>query len=293
MMSRFNTPLRYPGGKQRLAPFVREVIEKNGLAGCDYVEPYAGGAGVAIELLVRGVVERVHLNDVSRPLYAFWRAVLNQNAELCRRVKSASLTIEEWQRQRTVLQQASRHSQIDVAFSFLYLNRCNRSGILSAGVIGGFAQTGTWLMDARFPRNELVRRIEVIGALRSRIKVTCMDAEDYLTSYTPTLPKTTLIYCDPPYFTRADRLYLNHYGPADHERLADIIQDRVQHPWIVSYDAVPEIIKLYRKRRSFQYSLQYTAAKAYKGTELFVFSKGMRLPKTSEIESIDRALALV
>lgn len=292
-MSKYNTPLRYPGGKQRLAPFIREIIERNGLDGCDYVEPYAGGAGVAMELLVQGTVAKVHLNDVSKPLCAFWRAVLNQTTKLCRRIVSASLTVEEWRRQKDILEHPNRHSQLDLAFSLLFLNRCNRSGILSAGVIGGNSQNGNWLMDARFPRNELVRRIEVIGNLRSRIHITCLDAEEYLTTYTTQLPRKALIYCDPPYYAKADRLYLNHYHPEDHVRISRILQERVTRPWVVSYDSAPEIAALYNHRKSFKYSLQYNAATAYKGTELFIFSDKLEMPEKSAIHSIDQALVRV
>ena len=162
-MSKFRTPLRYPGGKQKLAPFIAEVIKANGLEGGEYAEPYAGGAGVAIELLLSGLVSKVHLNDSSYPIYAFWRSILKNPELFCRKISGASLTIEEWKRHRQILKNPKDHELIDLGFSAFFLNRCNRSGILTAGVIGGLSQTGQWHMDARFPRNELIRRIELIA----------------------------------------------------------------------------------------------------------------------------------
>ena len=44
------SPLRYPGGKAPFAPFIAKVMEKNGLIGGHYLEPYAGGAGVALDI---------------------------------------------------------------------------------------------------------------------------------------------------------------------------------------------------------------------------------------------------
>ena len=72
-MSRYKTPLRYPGGKQRLAPFIRELLTANNLLGTEYAEPYAGGAGIAMELLINGEVSRIHLNDKDYAVYCFWR----------------------------------------------------------------------------------------------------------------------------------------------------------------------------------------------------------------------------
>jgi DNA adenine methylase len=292
-MNRYSTPLRYPGGKQRLAPFIAEVLNENGLDGGDYVEPFAGGAGVAIDLLLTGKVSRIHLNDLSRPVYAFWRAILTKTDEFCRLIASASLTVAEWRRQKNLLARPNDCDQLTLAFSFFYLNRCNRSGIPSGGVIGGLKQTGTWKIGARFPRNELIRRIELIAAKRSSITVKNWDAEVFLTTYVSKLPKKTLVYCDPPYFQKSDRLYLNHYEPADHAHLAKTIQQRIKASWLVSYDAVPAVVEHYSKRRSFKYDLQYNAATAYKGTEVFIISDNAQLPRKSAVKCIDAGLQLV
>lgn len=287
---RNNTPLRYPGGKQKLAPFISELVVANGLDGGNYAEPYAGGAGVAIELLLSGKCSHIHLNDACAPLYAFWRSVLNRTDEFCRRISRASLTVKEWRKQRDILRSPNEASQFDLGFSFFYLNRCNRSGILSGGVIGGLKQAGKWKIDARFSRKELIRRIELIGSMRSAITVKNMDAERFILDYVPKLPRRTLVYCDPPYFNKADRLYLNHYKPEDHARIARIIQSKLKRPWIVSYDSTPPIHALYEQRKHFLYGLQYNARSAYKGTEVFFFSDRLKLPRSSEVSFINEAL---
>ena len=192
-MNRYNTPLRYPGGKQRLAPFVAEVLRSNKLLGGHYAEPYAGGAGVAIQLLLYNQVEHIYLNDSSPAIYAFWRSIQRNADEFCRRIASASLTVDEWRRQRHILKHTKDFSQIDVGFSLFYLNRCNRSGIPNGGVIGGLNQQGRWKMDARFPRNELIRRVEAVAKNRERITVTKLDAEVFIRQYVPTLPRKALV----------------------------------------------------------------------------------------------------
>lgn len=289
-MNLYKTPLRYPGGKQKLASFIVEVMMENNLIGGHYVEPYAGGAGIAMELILSGKVKHIHLNDSCRRVYAFWRSVLTKSDDLCGRISRASLTVKEWRRQKDILSRPADHDQIDVGFSLLYLNRCNRSGILSGGVIGGLKQDGKWKMDARFPRNELIRRIEAIASRRTSITVKNWDAERFILEYIPQIPKSSLVYCDPPYFHKAERLYLNHYEPDDHARIARVIQREIKHLWMVSYDGALEIMKCYSRRRSFLYDLQYNVATAYKGTEVFFFSDNLKLPLRSSVASIDQAL---
>lgn len=282
------TPLRYPGGKQKLTPFIQEILDSNGISG-HYVEPYAGGAGVALELLLNKAVKYIHLNDSDIRIYAFWHSVKNETENLCRRILSASLTIEEWKKHREVLRHPESYNLFEIGFSTFYMNRCNRSGVLNAGVIGGLDQTGNYKMDARFSRNDLIRRIELIGIYSDSIFLSNLDAEAYINNYIPNLDEDSLIYFDPPYFNKAKDLYLNSYKPEDHIRLANSIQN-VSKPWVLSYDNVPQIIELYSSRNYFTYDLQYSAARNYKGREVFVFSDYLNLPKSCGLKYIDKEL---
>jgi DNA adenine methylase len=289
-MGRYLTPLRYPGGKQRLTPFVEELLETNNLIGGNYVEPYAGGAGVGIELLLRRKVRRIYLNDSSRHIYAFWYAVKRHATLLSKLVRKASLSIKEWERQREIARHPDQHDLVALGFSTFYLNRCNRSGVLTAGVIGGKAQEGKWLIGARFSRNELARRIDAIAERARDITVANMDAEKFMVDKVNDLPKATFVYCDPPYYARARRLYLNIYRPDDHVRVASVIQNRLIRPWIVSYDADDHIERLYKDRKQFRYSIMYSAMHSYAGTEVFIFSDRVRLPATSSLQYLRESL---
>ena len=289
-MSRYGTPVRYPGGKQRLAPFILELLEKNEGIGGHYVEPYAGGAGVAMKLLLTKQVSHVHLNDSSFPIYALWRSIVSSPEELCRKIAHASLTVSEWKKRKEIVRNPDGHAELEVGFSTLYLNRCNHSGVLSGGPIGGLAQTGKWKIDARFPRNELIRRIEVIALRKDAIHLRNWDAEKFIQEYVPTLPSQTLVYCDPPYFGQSSRLYLDQYKREDHARIAHVIQEQLHRKWIVSYDSAPEILAYYCKRRMFRYSLQYNASHVYKGEEVFIFSDDLVVPSVSSLPHIDEAI---
>lgn len=288
-MGRFKTPLRYPGGKQRLTPFIVELLEINQISG-HYVEPYAGGAGVAMELLVNRKIQHVHLNDSHIGIYAFWHTIINHPEELCRRILSASLDIEEWRKRREIVRLCSDDDLFELGFSIFYLNRCNRSGVLSAGVIGGLDQTGNYKMDARFNRNDLIQRIESIAQYSDKIHITNLDGEDYIDNYIPNLEENTLIYLDPPYYNKASDLYLNSYKKDDHADLALAIQNRINHKWVLSYDGVPEILELYPERRHFLYDLQYTAATVHKGREVFVFDDNVLLPETCALPHVNAGL---
>jgi DNA adenine methylase len=289
-MAKNRTPLRYPGGKQKIAPFIIEIIRENDLSGGHYVEPYAGGAGVAIELLLNGIVSNIHLNDSNKAVYAFWHSILNETEVFCRKISRASLNVEEWKKQKDVIQRPQEFTRLELGFAFFYLNRCNRSGIVTGGLIGGLNQDGRWKMDARFPRVELTRRIEAIASKNRYIKLRNWDADRFIINYLPKLPINTLVYCDPPYIHKAEKLYYDHYTIADHQRISKIIQKQINHPWIVSYDNVPIILEYYKRCNKFVYSLQYNAAKVYQGFEIFIFSDKLKIPKNSSITYIDKSL---
>lgn len=272
------TPLRYPGGKGKLAAYVKRLITENGLSDGLYVEPYAGGAAIALELLLQQYVSRIHINDVSRPVFAFWHSVLATPGELIRRVLETPLTVEEWDRQKAVFRQQDQHDYLDVGFATFFLNRTNRSGILNAGIIGGRAQTGEWKIDARYNRVELANRIDAIARQSDRITLTNADAAHLIAEKTGEWPEKTLIYLDPPYFEKGRDLYYDFYRPEDHAEVAETIKHVSRQRWIVSYDDVPEIRDLYEPYRSIGYRIGYSARSSRKGSEVMFFDDTLRIP---------------
>ncbi len=272
---RYPSPLRYPGGKGKLTGFIKLLMLENGLVGAEYVEPYAGGAAVALSLLYENYASHIHINDLNRSVATFWHCVLNQSDELCARVADATVSVPEWHRQRAVQDEADP-SELDLAFSTLFLNRTSRSGIIGGGIIGGYHQTGKWKIDARFNRDDLIRRIRKIARHRRRITVTSLDAADYLQSRLPGIA-TGFVYLDPPYFVKGEGLYQNFYSYADHKQIASLVDD-ISQPWIVSYDAAPEIRELYRRFDGLEYDLSYSAHARYRGTELMFGQPGLQWP---------------
>lgn len=273
----FYTPLRYPGGKRELANFFKMIIKKNGLSDGHYIELYAGGAAVALELLFDEFVSRIHINDLDRAIYAFWHAALYETEELCERIQNVSVTMDEWYRQREIQEQADDVSLLTLGFSTFFLNRTNRSGIILGGVIGGKDQDGPYKIDARFNRNDLIQRIKRIGRYRSRITLYNEDAADLVRDALPILPQRTLAYLDPPYYGKGKGLYKNSYEHQDHERIAESILE-VDQRWIVTYDNTSEIRDMYASCPSIIYDLHYSAADRYRGSEVMFLSDGLEFP---------------
>lgn len=280
--SAFYTPLRYPGGKGKLAPFVKRILEVNSLVDGAYVEPYAGGAAVALELLLQEYVRKIYINDISAGVAAFWRSVLDNTDALCAAITGASITMDEWYRQREIQRQPDQHDDLALGFSTFFLNRTNRSGILNAGVIGGKAQTGKWKIDARFNAADLVSRIHAIARVRERVEFHQKDAIAFIDDVAPKLPSKSLIYLDPPYYVKGSDLYLHYYQHEDHVEIAKRMARLRTKNWIVSYDNAPEIGPMYGRFRNIVYGLSYSAQHRYKGSEIMFFSDGLRIPEAMQ-----------
>ena len=277
----FDTPLRYPGGKGRLTQYVGDLIGMNNLVGGHYAEPYAGGAGIALALLYLEYVSRIHLNDLNKSVFAFWKTVCEEPEALCRLIKDKRPSIAEWRRQKAI-QVASSPSTLELGFSTFFLNRTNRSGIIHGGVIGGKKQTGKWKIDARYKKEDLIKRIEKIASFAPRISLYNLDAAEFICKHVSKLPKKSLIYLDPPYFGQGRFLYEDHYQNDDHKKLALLVHS-IKQKWIVTYDNVRAIRRLYPDHDKQTFALRYSAQDRYAGTEVMVFCPDLERPR--EIES--------
>lgn len=270
-MSTFITPLRYPGGKARLGPWLAELLRHNGISGGCYVEPYAGGAGAALFLLMRGYVNHIIINDVDPVIYAFWWSILNKNNELLSLIDNTEINMENWYRQKEILAKSDAHDTLSVGFATFFLNRTNRSGILSGGVIGGKNQSGNYKIDARFNKFKLSERIKKIGEMKKHITLYNHDAMELIDIIEPTLPAKSLIYLDPPYYEKGSQLYRNHYKPDDHKKIATRVS-RLAVPALVTYDNCSPIKELYSSEKTIEFSLRYsTHTSRTEVTELMVY----------------------
>lgn len=271
------SPLRYPGGKWRIAGFFEQLIKINNLNGYHYVEPYAGGASLGLTLLFKDLVSEIHLNDLDLAIHAFWHSILNFNKDFIRLLEQTEISPEEWTKQKSIYSEGIRAGKFALGFATFFLNRTNHSGILNAGMIGGKKQSGEWKIDARFNKEELTRRIRRVGTFKSRIHLTKDDALYFLRSHT--YPRLSLKYLDPPYYRAGKHLYLNGYEPEDHVEVSRYIRG-LKSPWVVSYDDNRGIRKLYEAAKSRRIDLLHTARSARIGREVLFFAQGLRIPRS-------------
>lgn len=269
------SPLRYPGGKWRLSRFFERLISLNFTHPPVYIEPYAGGASLALSLLLSSKVSDVYLNDLDLAIHAFWHSVLKRTDNFIEVVDKTPVTPQEWMRQKKIYADGLAAGMLRLGFATFFLNRTNHSGILNGGMIGGKDQSGDWKLDARFNRPELIRRIKTIAANRDRIHLSNRDAADFVRDHHR--GRNTLMYLDPPYYCAGQRLYLNAYRPKDHAQVRDRVL-KFRCNWVVSYDDVCEIRKLYSTHRLRRISLLHTARTARQGKEVMFFSHELRIP---------------
>lgn len=286
----FYSPLRYPGGKGKLSPLIELLIDIHGHRGGTYIEPFAGGAGVAIELLEKGVVSEIVINDLDKGIYSFWRAILEETDRFLEQVSVVPLTIEEWKRQREIYFNHNKKYSFELGFATFYLNRTNRSGIIKGGVIGGIEQSGEWKIDARFNRKTLIDRIKKIAKNKSKIHVYNKDIKPFLEKFVPKYEGNAFIYFDPPYYNKGKQLYLNFFDYDDHIRIGKLISDTVNSDWIITYDDEPEIEKIYKNYCVKRIGLNYSVAEKKKANELVIFKSCKSLP--DDIELLKRNIRL-
>lgn len=279
------SPLRYPGGKTKLASLIYLIMQNTGNGCRTYIEPFAGGAGVALSLLLEDKVDRIVINDYDKAIYSFWRAIKEDTAPLLQLVAKTPLSIEEWRRQKDMYANHNNKYSVELGFAAFYLNRTNRSGVLKGGPIGGLSQEGNYLMDARYNRAELISRIEKIAKRKKDISVYNKEVRSFISDIIPRHQQQAFVYFDPPYYKKGPELYKNFLQPNDHEDIANSIIQNVQCDWIVTYDDVPQIEILYRQYPMRKMTLRYSVANTSpSGSEIIVFKNTQYCPDQSQLE---------
>ena len=266
------SPLRYPGGKGLLLPFVREIVLRNAPLGVTYIEPFAGGAAVALGLLRSADVDHAIIGDADPAVAAFWRAALQHSDELRDLIEGCQVTIDTWHEQAHALQHSDPTETIALGFAAFFLNRTNHSGILRARPIGGLNQDGPYKIDCRFNKTDLLRRLRKIARLADRITVHSGEAVDLLARLAPLYAHDSFVYADPPYLSKSTDLYLDSMTYVKHQQLSCTLATSFRR-WIVSYDCDPRVATdLYPKSEILHFGLRHSAGRPHRGTGLLAFS---------------------
>lgn len=282
-MSIYYSPLRYPGGKNCIFPFVSSLLYENSILGISYAEPYAGGAGLALRLLFEGYVDRIYINDLDPSIYAFWYAVLNRTDDLCKWINEVDVSVQSWEKYKDVQGNIASSDRFTLAKSTFFLNRTNVSGVLKGGIIGGYEQLGKYKIDARFNKKSLIKRIRRVAELKDRILISNLDGVQFISNLNRRR-ESLFIYLDPPYYKKGADLYMNFYSDKDHQKLSKKVHG-LEKQWMVSYDNHEFILNLYKEDRKLRHKLSQSASNRV-GDELFVFSESVNfLESMSSLKS--------
>ena len=269
-MSTYYSPLRYPGGKNCIFPFISNLFYENQLLGGGYAEPYAGGAGLALRLLFEGYVDHIYINDLDKSIYSFWKSIIDSPDDFCEWIEKVDISISNWKKYKEMQCKSEQIEMIDLAKSTFFLNRTNVSGVIKGGIIGGLTQAGKYKIDARFNRQGLIDRIQKLKTVKNRIFVSNLDGLRFIRKIDKK-KEEILIYLDPPYFQKGANLYMNFYSKDDHKQLSMNIH-KLQKKWIVSYDNHEFILNLYGEQRKIVHKLSQSTSNRV-GDEIFIFSE--------------------
>ena len=276
------SPLRYPGGKTKFYTYVREILSCNDMLGETYIEPFAGGAGLALKLLLNEDVSRIVINDFDPAIYSFWHSVLYETEAFCELIENAILTTNQWNLQHSIYLESDTSDPLTLGFATFYLNRTNISGVVKGGMIGGQGQNGKYGLDARFNRQTLIEKIKTIASHKEQIVLLNLDARELLQPRQLRKFYKIFINLDPPYVKKGAQLYKNAFSESDHRELCELVK-QCRRKWIVTYDVCPLVADLYKSYRSSYLDVTYSIQAIKKAKEYIFFSDTLVLPKEIKI----------
>lgn len=279
-----NSILRYPGGKSQLATYIEHLLKINNISGT-YIEPFAGGAGVALYLLFHNAIDKIILNDFDPSIFSVWYAILNNKDNFIDMIDKTPVTIQEWNYQKKQhLRYFNDPYSLKNAFATFFLNRTNVSGIINGGPIGGKNQKGKYKINCRFNKKKLIEKINRIHSFRNRIELYNFDAEYFISEkINKSDSRSTFTFFDPPYFNQGKKLYLSFIDKDKHRRIANEIVSLKDKKWITTYDIEKQILRYYEPySKVYKYQLLYSANKKRRANE-YIFASYV-----TNIDSFDK-----
>lgn len=283
------SPLRYPGGKARMGPWLAEVFgsQFGRMALEVWMEPFGGGCGAGLALLDSNTVGEVWLCERNPALAALWRVLLAEPERLARTVEATTVDLAGFYAARETVQDGGGGDDFPLALAALVVNRCSRSGIVApnVGPIGGKTQAGRWTVGSRFNPAGLAARLRRIAPLTERMRFYGTDGVACIAELDGTvgIEDEMLLFVDPPYLREGNRLYTEGMSPADHQHLADVL-NRCAARWLLTYDDEPEVPdRLYRQRRVLRFDIPHTANRQRVAHEYLVLSPDTDLPLNEQV----------
>ena len=230
------SPLRYPGGKQKLIDYLyTHLQDKNTFR---LVSPFTGGGSFELAMLDAGVVKELHLNDLDFGIYSLWWTILHAPYELLDKLHTYTPTHSDYFYSQILIKEDFQGATVfDAAWATLVVNRLAYSGIAKANPLGGKNGSKKALLSRWNPAT-LEKRINNIASLSDRIRISNIDANELIEE--AYWDDSNTIFIDPPYVEKGKQLYNHFYTKHDHARLAMLL-DSLHHGMpgadiIVTYD---------------------------------------------------------
>jgi DNA adenine methylase len=252
--NKLKSPLRYPGGKQKICKTIENDILSIGHVDL-FLECFSGGASVSLFLLLNNVVNNIILNDKDILVYSFWKCVFTPeyNEKLLERINTIDVNLMTWEK----IKNSNSIDIVDMAFKCLFLNRTNFSGILKAGPIGGKKQLGKYLIDCRWNKDKLIYQIKTLALFSNRVRVENLDYQDFIKKYHD-YNKSQFWYFDPPYYYKANQLYNVYFNIGEHKIFKEHLS-KISDKYIISYDDCFEIRDLFKDYKIETIYLKHSA----------------------------------
>jgi DNA adenine methylase len=265
-MTTLKSPLRYPGGKSRAVPQMKNLLPEEF---AEYREPFVGGGSFFIYLKQKRPDLRIWINDLNPELYYFWKYAQIDSQRFADELSVIKKQRKNGQKLFDDLLEidATYLTEFERAVRFFVLNRITFSGVVESG---GFSQRA---FEARFT-DSAIERLSKLGPLLEGIKITNLDYRQLLQDGN----HSVFTFLDPPYFKATkSRLYGKNgvlHTNFSHDEFAHEMR-KCEHSWLITYDDSPEIRANFSFANIYEWELQYgmnnyKQGKAEKGSELFI-----------------------
>ena len=265
------SPLRYPGGKSRIASKLVELMPENM---SEYREPMVGGGSVFIYVKQKFPDIKVRINEYNRDLYCFWKIAKENNYELVKEINQ--IKKKNKNNGKKLFDDLKSHLKsekicdFERAINFFILNRISFSGLTTSG---GFSKDA---FNNRFTASSIEKILNIEPILQN-VDITHGDYSNLLNGN----KMDVLIYLDPPYFKNKDSKLYGKNGDLhtnfDHNKFYECLIN-CQHNLLITYDFSVNNLKKFQNCNKFFISLmnmQYgmnnvTSSRIPKKTELII-----------------------
>ena len=244
------SPFRYPGGKTWFVPAFRQWMHSLEKKPEVLVEPFAGGATIALTAVCEGWTDHAVLIELDPDVAAVWQVVTSGDAPLLAEIiLGFDLNVEAVKAELANTPQ----NTLQQAFQTILRNRTFHGGILAAGsglIKSGEAGKG---ISSRWYPHTLAKRFLTLHAVRQRLTVLCSDALQSAKIYQQ--DPACVFFVDPPYTAGGKKAGRRLYSffDLDHAALFEFCAN-IAGDFVMTYDNADEVIAL-AKCQNFQTKL--------------------------------------